>query len=381
MRITDDWLTAASTQRVFALLASGGHQALAVGGCVRNALLDVPVSDVDIATDARPKRVLDLARSAGIKAVPTGLDHGTITLVLEGEPYEITTFRRDVATDGRRATVAFSDTPEEDARRRDFTVNALYADAQGQVVDPLGGLPDLVARHIRFIGTPEARITEDYLRILRFFRFTAWYGDPALGLDAEGLAACAAHQEGLDRLSRERVGHELRKLLAAPDPATAVAAMARTGILGRILPGADHTALAPLIHLEEGRAPDWLRRLAILGGDTDGLRLSRAEARTLAELRETQGRPFALGHRLGARAEDALLIRAASLGHPLDPKALAEAKDGLVALFPLTAKDLIPHLAGPALGAGLEEARRAWAQSAGQLGSADLKEIAISHAG
>ena len=379
-RIDDDWLRAEATQRVFAVLAAGGHRALAVGGCVRDALMGRMVRDVDLATDARPERATALLEAAGLRVVPTGIAHGTVTVVSGGVPHEVTTFRRDVATDGRRAVVAFSDRVEEDAGRRDFTMNALYAGADGAVVDPLGGLPDLRARRVRFIGAAERRIREDYLRILRFFRFTAWHGDPALGLDAEGLAASAALQGGLDRLSRERVGHEMRRLLEAPDPAPAVAAMARTGILARVLPGAEAGALAPLVHGEGGRAPDWLRRLAALGGDAGGLRLSRAEARTLEALRGAEGGPFALGAGLGAaRAADVLLLRAAS-GAPVPPGAWAEAERGAGATFPLAAADLMPPLAGPALGEALARARAAWAGSGGRLGRDALREVALRDA-
>ncbi len=174
---------------------------------------------MDIATDARPEKVTALIEAAGYKVVPTGIAHGTVTVVADHHPYEVTTFRRDLETDGRRARVAFADDVAEDARRRDFTMNALYADAEGTVVDPLGGLGDLERRCVRFVGEAEARIREDYLRILRFFRFHAWYGDPAEGLDPEGLAACAGLADGLERLSRERVGHETLRLLAAADPA------------------------------------------------------------------------------------------------------------------------------------------------------------------
>ncbi|MEM8824378.1 MAG: CCA tRNA nucleotidyltransferase [Pseudomonadota bacterium] len=375
-RIDDDWLRSAATQTVMGLLAEAGHLALAVGGCVRNALLGVPVSDIDIATDARPDRVLALAEVAKIRAIPTGIDHGTVTLVVDGVPYEITTFRRDVETHGRHATVAFSDDPGTDAGRRDFTMNALYADRDGLVVDPLGGLPDLRARHVRFIGDPGARITEDYLRILRFFRFTAWYGDPDLGLDAEGLAACAAHQEGLDTLSRERVGHELRKLLAAPDPAPEVASMAQSGILARILPGADPTALGPLIHLGE---TDWLARLATLGGDASHLRLSKQETKTLHDL-ATSARdgtdPFTLGDTLGPRAIDALMIRAAFLGEPLEPGAIDEARQGVEQAFPVTAADLMPDLQGPELGQALARARTLWRQRKGAIDKRSLIQAA-----
>ncbi|MGC1488809.1 MAG: CCA tRNA nucleotidyltransferase, partial [Albidovulum sp.] len=214
MRIVADWITDQDLQLVLRLIRDGGHQALLVGGCVRNGLLGVPVDDVDIATDAHPERVSALAKAAGLRVVPTGIEHGTVTIVANSKPFEVTTFRRDVETDGRRATVAFATNIQDDAARRDFTMNALYADHAGQVIDPLGGLPDLQARRVRFVGGPQDRIREDYLRILRFFRFHARYGDPALGLDADGLAACAELADGIKTLSRERIGHEMRKLLA-----------------------------------------------------------------------------------------------------------------------------------------------------------------------
>ncbi|KIT17013.1 CCA tRNA nucleotidyltransferase [Jannaschia aquimarina] len=376
MRIEADWLSAAPTQAVLKLLEDAGHDALAVGGCVRNSLLGAPVADIDIATDARPERVIDLAEQNGLRVIPTGLDHGTVTVMSGGLPHEITTFRRDVDTDGRHATVAFSDNATDDARRRDFTMNALYARADGTIVDPLGGMPDLRAGRVRFIGDPHARIKEDYLRILRFFRFTAWYGRD--GLDAEGLSACAREAAGLDRLSRERVGHEIRKLLAAPDPAPCIGAMAQTGILTRVLPGADPTALAPLVHLEGEISPDWLRRLAAIGGDTSGLRLSRAEEKAIESLRETEGPPFALGHILGAeRARDALLIRAASIGHAPGPGDFAAAERGADTPFPLVAADLMPALQGPDLGRALAEAKAVWLAASGEIERDDLRARAL----
>jgi poly(A) polymerase len=365
MKITGDWLTDPATQAVCAMLTGAGHQALFVGGCVRNALLSAPVTDVDIATDATPDRVVALAQAAGLKPVPTGIDHGTITVVAKGKPHEVTTFRRDVETDGRHATVAFSDRIEEDAARRDFTMNALYARPDGTVVDPLNGLSDLHARHLRFVGDPDQRIREDYLRILRFFRFTAWYGDPALGIDPDGLAACAAGIDGLHTLSKERIGAEIRKLLAAPDPAPATASMARAGILHAILPGTDDRALAPLIHLEGDEAPHWLRRLAALGGEdpTDLLRLSRPEQRALATLRAeiaTPHGPAALAALHGAQlATDAVLLRAALLDSPLPPHWQNEVTRGTATPFPVTAADL-PHLSGPILGTELKRLKTAW---------------------
>lgn len=368
MKITDDWIRDSDLQRVLACLTAGGHRALLVGGCVRNALLAVPVGDIDIATDAPPERVVALASAAGIKVVPTGIDHGTVTLVAGGKPHEVTTFRRDVETDGRRATVAFSARIEEDAARRDFTMNALYAEPDGTVLDPLGGLADLTARHVRFVGDPHDRIREDYLRILRFFRFHAAYGDQAAGPDPEGLAACAALSAGIETLSRERIGHEMRRLLAARDPAPAVAAMRAAGVLARALPGADDRALGPLIHLEADLPPDALRRLAALGGQdpADALRLSRDEARRLAALVAAVGGgmgPGELGYRLGAReGRDALLLRAALLEAPLGAGWQDALSRGASARFPVRAADL-PDLTGPALGARLKEMEARWIAS------------------
>ncbi len=365
MRVSGDWLRAAETRQVLSCLLEAGWQALPVGGCVRNDLLGVPVTDVDIATDARPEIVSVLAESAGFRVVPTGIEHGTVTVIANGTPYEVTTFRRDMKTDGRRAVVAFSDRVEEDAARRDFTMNALYCDADGLVIDPLGGLEDLLQRRVRFVGDAETRIREDYLRILRFFRFHALYGDLHAGLDADGLAACAANSAGIETLSAERLGAEVKKLLAASDPSPAVAAMALTGVLAVVLPGADHRALAPLVHLEDGRAPRWQRRLAVMGskGATERLRLSRQEAKEVQGIAEAarNGAGLAeIGWTLGAEAAtDAALVRAALIGAPLPANWDAEIARGAAATFPIRAADL-PELQGPALGARLKDLQREW---------------------
>ncbi len=378
MKITGDWIEAEGVQQVLHLLTDAGHQGLLVGGCVRNALLYQPVADIDIATDAVPDRVMALARAAGLKVVPTGIEHGTVTIVIAGEPHEVTTFRRDVETHGRHATVAFATRVEEDAARRDFTMNALYADAEGRVVDPLGGLPDLQARRVRFVGTADDRIREDYLRILRFFRFHAWYGDPEAGMDADALAACAANSAGTETLSRERIGHEMRRLLAAPDPAPAVAAMQATGVLARVLPGADPRAIAPLVHLEPPYAPDWLRRLAALGGPDpdDALRLSRDEARRVEILRDGIGGATdlaELAYRHGADiARDIVLLRAAVLETPLPSGWEESVAKGAEATFPLRAGDLMPALSGAALGARLKELEARWIASGFELSREQL---------
>ncbi|MCB5408896.1 CCA tRNA nucleotidyltransferase [Pseudogemmobacter faecipullorum] len=383
LSVSGPWLEAPATQQIFALLEQAGHQIYAVGGCVRNAILGTAVSDIDLSTSARPDRVLALARAAGVKAVPTGIEHGTLTLVIGGTGYEITTWRRDVETDGRRAVVAFSERIEEDAMRRDFTMNALYADARGQIIDPLGcGIADARARHIRFVGEPSERIREDYLRILRFFRFYAHYGDPAEGPDPEGLAACAELAGGIELLARERIGSEMKKLLAAPDPAPALAAMQASGVLAHALPGADAKAMALLVHFEAGRRPDALRRLAVLGGadPATGLRLSRQEAREYALIRDhigSQLSPAALAVKIGASAGASVLLARAALFETPPP---GEAEAGLVrgaqAQFPVRSTDL-PGLSGPALGARLKALEQAWLSSDLRLSRAELLALSV----
>jgi len=360
----------ARAQHLTQLLAAGGAQVWFVGGCVRNALMGLPGTDIDLTTDATPDQVTALVTAAGLRAVPTGIAHGTVTVVIDGQPFEVTTLRRDVTTDGRRATVAFTDRVEEDAARRDFTMNALYATPDGTVLDPIGGLPDLTARIIRFIGDPEARIAEDYLRILRFFRFHACYADPEQGIEPEGLAACAAHLEGIAGLSRERIGAEMKKLLSAPDPAPALGAMARCGALIHILPGAGSLSLAVLVHVEQAMAlpPDHLRRLAILGGEevAEHLRLSRAEAARLERLTTAMNDdtpPGELGYRLGAvEALDVLALRATLSGRESEPEKADQARIGARQILPVTAADL-PGLVGPAIGARLRALEARWIAS------------------
>jgi poly(A) polymerase len=317
--------------------------------------------------------------------VPTGAEHGTVTVVSGHFPYEVTTFRRDVETDGRRAVVAFSRDIAEDAARRDLTINALYARSDGLVLDPGGhGLADLAARRVRFVGDPAVRIAEDFLRILRFFRFHAWYGNPACGLDPKGLAACAAARDRLARLSRERVGAEMTKLLSAPDPAPATRAMASAGVLERVLPGADAGCMAPLVRAEAaaGAAPRWQRRLAALGaagGWAEALRLSRSDAKALgatAAALAAGGPPAARAYRFGAEAaRDALLIEAARAGEPVPAALEADVARGSAARLPVRAADL-PGLRGPALGAALRRLEEAWIKADFGLDRAALLALA-----
>lgn len=363
-RLAAAWVTAPGPAAVMAALQEGYF----VGGCVRNALIDRPVADIDIATPLVPDESRRRLEAAGIRTHPTGLKHGTITAVASGEAIEVTTFRTDIETDGRHAIVHFTTDMALDAGRRDFTMNALYADATGQVIDPLGGLADLLARRVRFIGEPRDRIREDFLRILRFFRFHAIYGSD--GIDAEGLAACAELADGIGGLARERIGWEFRKLLAAADPAPAMASMAASGVLARCLPGADATALGPLLHVEAaaGRRPDWLLRLFALGAEdaAGALRLSRSEAGALAALRAAldEPRPWAAAYRHGkAAAARAEMVRAAATGTA--PRSGTEIAEGAAAVLPVAASDLIAAgiQPGPALGRALRAAEARWIDS------------------
>ena len=235
------WLKTGALARLLGVLDGDGEEARVVGGAVRNALLEMPIAEIDVATTAVPDEVVKRVTAAGFKPVPTGIEHGTITVVIEKHPFEVTTLRRDVETYGRHAKVAFGRDWKVDAERRDFTINGLSATRDGTVYDYVGGLDDLAARRVRFIGDPAKRIAEDYLRILRFFRFHAAYGAGGHP-DAEGLAACIAGRAGLDQLSRERVRMEMMKLLVAPHAVPTLIAMADSGLLLRVLGGVGYLA-------------------------------------------------------------------------------------------------------------------------------------------
>lgn len=376
-RLAADWLSDPGVARVFdALEAAGGPDcARFVGGCVRNSLMGHAVDDLDIATTLRPEAVMAALTAAGLKSVPTGVDHGTVTAVAEGQGYEITTLRRDVTTDGRNATVAFTQDWAEDAQRRDFRLNALYADRAGRVFDPTGeGVADARAGRIVFVGEAGTRIREDYLRILRFFRFYAWYGRGAV--DAAGLAACAGLSGGMGRLSAERVSKELLKLLAAPDPMAALSAMARAGVLARVLPAAETgEAFARMTTM----SPDAVLRLSILlprdpaavEAVARGLRLSNAQR---ARLVAAAGDPVettlddrtarAALYRLGAAVfRDRLLRRWAETGEAGRAQALlALAADWTPPKTPVGGRDLarLGLTAGPQTGRILKAFEDGW---------------------
>ncbi len=286
------WLEAPETRAVAAALVADGAEVRFVGGCVRDAVLDRPIRDIDIATGDPPDRVVRLLEDAGIRAIPTGIDHGTITAIVGDAHFEVTTLRLDIETDGRRARVEFTDDWQADAARRDFTINALYCDPEGRIYDPFGGLADLRDHRVRFVGDAQARIREDVLRLLRFFRFLAHYGH--LPADQESLSACRALAGMVPTLSGERVAGEVLRLLEAPDPGPIVALMQDEGILAHVLPEATgHARLVALVTVEGlSLGTDPLRRLgALLASDADAvtdvarrLRLSGAERARLLRL-------------------------------------------------------------------------------------------------
>ncbi len=365
-------------RRVLDLLNRDGEETRLVGGAVRNALLGLPPGDIDLATTASPETVLRRARAAKLRAIPTGIDHGTVTLLSGGLPVEVTTLREDVETDGRHAVVRFGRDFARDAERRDFTVNALSAEPGGRVHDTTGGIADLAAGRVRFIGDAATRIREDHLRILRFFRFHATYGTGAL--DPEGLAAAIAGRAGLDRLSRERVRAETLKLLAAPGVLGVVDTLDRTGLLAQILGGpADPARLGRLVTGGDG---DPVLRLAALAARDaadverlrERLRLSNAERdRMLAALAAAEAivagapdlracRDLLFVHGRAAARDGARLAEAAATG-PREgwAAALRRLDEEPVPDMPVTGRDLLARgLKGPAIGEALDRFRAAY---------------------
>jgi len=378
------WLRSGPAARVLALLNGSGEEARVVGGAVRNALLKIPVADIDIATTALPAEVIRRAKAAGIKSVPTGIDHGTVTLVVDSHPFEVTTLREDTETFGRKATVAFGRDWVRDAERRDFTINGLSVDGDGVVHDHVGGLSDVAARRVRFIGDPRARIDEDYLRILRFFRIHAAYGtgEP----DRAGYLACIGGRAGLVTLSAERVRLEMLKLMVAEGAAGAVQAMADGGLLLSIFGGVAYTGpFAAMIAAERllGLAPDPVRRLGALAvAVTEDarrvalrMRLSKAETRALESMGQRWWRLAGMDeatarrrlYRLGEeRYRDRLMLAWARAGGRIDAaqwRELATLPQRWSApKFPLKAADFIARgvAQGPLLGQVLALAEDGW---------------------
>ena len=384
-RVDAAWLQEAPLKDLLALLDGAGEEARVVGGAVRNALLGEPLGDIDIATTALPPEVMRRAEVAGFKAVPTGIEHGTVTVVAHGRPFEVTTLREDVETFGRHAKVEFGRHWRRDAERRDFTMNALSAARDGTVYDYVGGLADVEARRVRFIGDAATRIAEDYLRILRFFRFHAAYGEGAL--DPAGVAACVAGRAGLDQLSRERVRAEFIKLLLAKHAVPVLAAMTESGLLDRVLGSvpllASHANMRKL-EATLALAPDAVRGLGALGVSVvedaervrERLRLTNAEYARLASMAdgwwhisrhwgEQEGR--VLLYRLGPeRYTDRMLLAwTRSSEEAADQRwhSLATLPSRWSApVFPLKSADFVGRgiSPGPRLGAALVAAEQAW---------------------
>jgi poly(A) polymerase len=381
------WLKEKPLAQLLAALDRDGEEARVVGGAVRNALIGLPHGDIDVATTAGPAEVTRRAEAAGFKAVPTGFDHGTVTVVIDGKPFEVTTLREDVETFGRHATVKFGRDWKRDAERRDFTMNGLSLSADGTVHDYVGGLADLEARRVRFIGDAATRIAEDYLRILRFFRFHAYYGEGAP--DATGLSAAIVARAGLEQLSRERVRMELMKLMLAPHAVPALVVMAEAGLLGSVLGGVPHLAsFSNMVKVEAaaGLTGDATRRIGALGvwivEDAERLwqrlRLSNAEHERLAALdgwwRVTHATSEAaareLTYRIGPEAfTDRVLLawsRSQDSAHDAAWRELATLPARWTApVFPLRAADFIARGVekGPALGAALSAAEEAWIEA------------------
>jgi poly(A) polymerase len=380
------WPHAAELLRLIDVLDRDGEEARVVGGAVRNTLIGSPVHEVDLATTAMPEEVVRRVKAAGFKPVPTGIDHGTVTVVVDKHPFEVTTLRTDVETDGRRAKVAFGRDWKEDAERRDFTMNALSAARDGTVFDYTGGLDDLAARRVRFIGDPHRRIVEDYLRILRFFRFHAAYG-PGGHPDPDGLAACIAGRDGLDQLSRERVRAEIMKLLVAPHAVPTLIAMADAGLALRIFGGVTYLASfenMTKVEATVGLDASPLRRLGALAVSvaedaerlSHKLRLTNNEQARLASMAEGWRRISpaigeaglrALIYRLGPDVfTDHALLGWARSWKSANDRAwhdLATLPQRFAApVFPLKAADFIKRgvAKGPALGEALRIAEASW---------------------
>ena len=400
------WLSHGPLPRLLAVLDRDGEEARVVGGAVRNALLGLAVAEIDLATTAVPEEVVRRVQAAGFKPVPTGIEHGTVTVVIDKHPFEVTTLRQDVETFGRHAKVAFGRDWKADAERRDFTINALSAARDGTIYDYVDGLADIEARRVRFIGDPRQRIAEDYLRILRFFRFHASYasGHP----DAAGLSACIAGRDGLEQLSRERVRMELMKLMLAPRAAPTLTVMSDCGLLLRVLGGVAYVASfenMAKVEAEIGVAADPVQRLAALGvmvaEDAERLwqrlRLTNAEHERLASMAEGWRRispafgeqaSRALLYRLGpiAFVDHALLgwARSQATSHDTGWRALAALPQRWTApVFPLKAADFIKRGVekGPALGAALAAAEAAWIAAGFPAERVALDEIAAAAVG
>jgi|TARA_B100001059_G_scaffold119370_1_gene119584 poly(A) polymerase len=374
------WLRNPSAQKLSKLYKSFGYQVLFVGGCVRNTILKMPVTDIDLATDAQPEEIIKIAKENNIRFVPTGLAHGTITLIIDNKNYQITTFRTDFDHDGRYAKVEFTESLLLDASRRDLTINALYCNHVGEVIDPLNGLDDIKKQKIKFIGNPNERIKEDNLRILRFFRFQAIYGNKNLEIDSIALEACHNHKSKLAALSKERITSELRKILSAPNPLEVIIKMNETGVLNELFQNVSIDSLEAYLKTEEKFKINinWLGRLLSLQvtQEEESLKLTRCEFKFLKQTKsaiENQIHVLEFSYYNGVENGKIYSILQNFRHNIILSKNLLNQINSLATKkFPITAKDLMPEIRGKKLGEALRSLEDRWIKSNFTLSKKDL---------
>ena len=374
------WLRNPSAQKLSKLYKNFGYQVLFVGGCVRNTILKMPVTDIDLATDAQPEEIIKIAKENNIRFVPTGLAHGTITLIIDNKNYQITTFRTDFDHDGRYAKVEFTESLLLDASRRDLTINALYCNHVGEVIDPLNGLDDIKKQKIKFIGNPNERIKEDNLRILRFFRFQAIYGNKNLEIDSIALEACHNHKSKLAALSKERITSELRKILSAPNPLEVIIKMNETGVLNELFQKVSIDSLEAYLKTEEKFKINinWLGRLLSLQvtQEEESLKLTRCEFKFLKQTKsaiENQIHVLEFSYYNGVENGKIYSILQNFRHNIILSKNLLNQINSLATKkFPITAKDLMPEINGKKLGKALRSLEDRWIKSNFTLSKKEL---------
>ena len=371
MQINSEWIKNKVTQNILKIFEGADHNAYLVGGCIRNSILNIPVTDIDISTDATPQQTVDLFNRENFKVAPTGFSHGTVTVISEGIPYQITTMRSDQNTDGRHADVVFSDDIKKDAERRDFTINALYADSTGKIINPIGGLEDFNPLAIKFIGDPNNRIQEDYLRILRFFRFHAQFSELVTQFDKVALDAIKKNQDGLKKLSKERIWSELKKILSTSNPARSLYKMSQLGILEIILENKNvhNIKRFNLIEKKMGLEPEPIRRLVAITENTENtfLNLSRKEEKKFSLLKgllKKKHDPAELVYQFNREiAQSVLAIYTFYKGEKLKLSDIKKIEKACLFPCPITGAQISKYMDGAAVGIIIKEAQRAWIKS------------------
>ena len=371
MQINSEWIKNKVTQNILKIFEGADHNAYLVGGCIRNSILNIPVTDIDISTDATPQQTVDLFNRENFKVAPTGFSHGTVTVISEGIPYQITTMRSDQNTDGRHADVVFSDDIKKDAERRDFTINALYADSTGKIINPIGGLEDFNPLAIKFIGDPNNRIQEDYLRILRFFRFHAQFSELVTQFDKVALDAIKKNQDGLKKLSKERIWSELKKILSTSNPARSLYKMSQLGILEIILENKNvhNIKRFNLIEKKMGLEPEPIRRLVAITENTEDtfLNLSRKEAKKFSLLKgllKKKHDPAELVYQFNREiAQSVLAIYTFYKGEKLKLSDIKKIEKACLFPCPITGAQISKYMDGATVGIKIKEAQRVWINS------------------